>query len=217
MNNLIKRITKFNDELYSKEKIRFDNKEKSFFVIKGKIPVILSAPHSVKQLREGKIKEAENQTGAIVSILAEETGCFAIYKTYNKQDDANYDIENNEYKEEIKQIVKENDIKILLDIHGARDEYNFDIDLGTAYGENINNNIEILKKLKECFKKYKIENVTENKIFKVDNIRTVSKCINEETKIPCIQLEISWKYRNLDNLDNIERLIKALKEFILSF
>lgn len=217
MNNLIKRITKFNDELYSKEKIRFDNKEKSFFAIKGKIPVILSAPHSVKQLREGKIKEAENQTGAIVSILAEKTGCFAIYKTYNNQDDANYDIENNEYKEEIKHIVKENNIKLLLDIHGARDEYNFDIDLGTAYGENINNNTEILEKLKSYLKKNKIENVTENKTFKADSIRTISKYINEETKIPCIQLEISWKYRDLNNLDNVKRLIKALEEFILNF
>lgn len=217
MNKLKERVEKFNNELYGSEKKRANSKERAFDVVKGKIPIIVSAPHSVKQLREGKIKEAENQTGAIVSILAEETGCFAIYKTYNKQDDANYDIENNEYKEEIKQIVKENDVKILLDIHGAKDEHDFDIDLGTAYGENINNKIEVLDRLKDCFKKYKIKNVTENKTFKADSIKTISKYINEETKIPCIQLEISWKYRNLDNLDNIERLIESLKEFILSF
>lgn len=217
MDNLIDRINKFNDELYSKEKIRLENKEKSFKVIKGKIPIILSAPHTIKQLREGKVKGAEHQTGAIASILAKEIGCFAIYKTYNNSDDANYDIKNNEYKEEIKKIIKENDIKILLDIHGAKDEHGFDIDLGTAYGENINNNIEILEKLKSYFKKYNIENITENKTFKADSIRTISKYINEETKIPCIQLEISCKYRNLDNLDNIERLIKALEEFILNF
>ena len=203
MNKIKERIEKFNHELYDNEKNRLNNKKKSFRVIKGNIPVIISAPHSVKQLREGKVKEAENQTGAIASIFSEETDCFAIYKTYNNQDDANYDIENNKYKEEIKKIIKENDIRILLDIHGAKDEHNFDIDLGTAYGENINNNIEILKRLKNYFKKYKIENVTENKIFKADSIRTISKYINEETKIPCIQLEISWKYRNLDNLDNI--------------
>ena len=74
----------------------------------------------------------------------------------------------------------------MLDIHGAKDEHNFDIDLGTAYGENINNNIEILKRLKNYFKKYKIENVTENKTFKADSIRTISKYINKETKIQCI-------------------------------
>ena len=217
MNNLIKRITKFNDELYSKEKIRLKNKEKSFRVINGKIPIIVSAPHTVRQLRKGKIKGAEYQTGAIVNILVEETGCFAIYKTYNNQDDANYNIENNEYKKEIKRIVKENNIKLLLDIHGAKDEHRFDIDLGTAYGKNINNNIEILEKLKSYLKKNKIENVTENKIFKADSIRTISKYINEETKVPCIQLEVSWKYRDLNNLDNIKRLIKALEEFILNF
>lgn len=92
----------------------------------------------------------------------------------------------------------------MLDIHGARDEYDFDIDLGTSYGENINNNMEIVEKFKKCFKKYEIEKVTENKTFKADSIRTISRYINEEAKIPCIQLEISWKYRNLDNLNNIE-------------
>ena len=186
MNKIKERIEKFNHELYDNEKNRLNNKEKSFRVIKGNIPVIISAPHSVKQLREGRVKGAEYQTGAIASILSEETSCFAIYKTYNNQDDANYDMENNEYKEEIKKIIKENDIRILLDIHGAKDEHNFDIDLGTAYGENINNNIEILKRLKNYFKKYKIENVTENKTFKADSIRTISKYINKETKIQCI-------------------------------
>lgn len=38
-------------------------------MVKGKIPVIISAPHTVKQLRERKIKEAENQTGAIANII----------------------------------------------------------------------------------------------------------------------------------------------------
>lgn len=217
MDNLKERIDKFNNELYGKEKERLNKKEKSFIVIKGGIPVIISAPHTVKQLREGKIKEAENQTGAIAYILGEETGSYVIYKTYNNQDDANYDIENNEYKEEIKHIVKENNIKLLLDIHGAKDDYDFDIDLGTSYGENINNNMEIIEKLKKCFKKYKIENVTENKTFKADSIRTISKYINEETKIPCIQLEVAWRYRDFKNLDNIKKLIKALKEFVLYF
>lgn len=217
MNKLKERIEKFNNELYGNEKKRANSKVRSFNVVKGKIPIVVSAPHTVKQLREGKIKAAENQTGAIASILGEETGCFIIYKTYNNQDDANYDIENNEYKEEIKHIVKENNIKLLLNIHGARDEHNFDIDLGTSYGENINDNIEIIEELKECFKRNEIENVTENKTFKADTIRTISKYINEETKIPCIQVEIAWKYRDLDNLENIERVIKALKEFILNF
>ena len=80
MDNLIERINKFNDELYSKEKIRLENKEKSFKVIKGKIPIILSAPHTIKQLREGKVKGAEHQTGAIASILAKE---ISVYYTIN--------------------------------------------------------------------------------------------------------------------------------------
>lgn len=51
MNKIKERIEKFNHELYDNEKNRLNNKEKSFRVIKGNIPVIISAPHSVKQLR----------------------------------------------------------------------------------------------------------------------------------------------------------------------
>ena len=83
MNKLKERIERFNNELYGNEKDKLNSKWRSFNVVKGKIPVIISAPHTVKQLRERKIKEAENQTGAIANIIWEETGCFTIYKTYN--------------------------------------------------------------------------------------------------------------------------------------
>ena len=33
-----------------------NEKNKSFETIKGKIPILISAPHSVRQIRNGKIK-----------------------------------------------------------------------------------------------------------------------------------------------------------------
>ena len=86
---------------------------KSFKVIKGKVPIILSAPHCVKHMRKENELTEEGETGAIVQYLAEHTNCWCIYKTSNNQDDANYDIENNPYKEEIAKIVKNNSIKYL--------------------------------------------------------------------------------------------------------
>ena len=52
MENLKQRIQRYNkifDEYQNKQK-------ESFKIIEGKIPVLISAPHSVRQLREGKIK-----------------------------------------------------------------------------------------------------------------------------------------------------------------
>ena len=49
-------IEKYNKELLENEKIRKERKEVSFKIINGSLPIILSAPHAVRQLRENKIK-----------------------------------------------------------------------------------------------------------------------------------------------------------------
>ena len=51
------------------------NNKNSFELLEGCGSVIVSAPHSVEQIRNGKIKFAEYQTGAITRILHEKIGC----------------------------------------------------------------------------------------------------------------------------------------------
>ena len=95
MEKLKQQIELYNKEIFDNEQKRAERKEKSFKIINGSIPIILSAPHCVNQTRQGKIKQAEGETGAIVQILSKLTNCYAIYKTYNNNDDANYDIIGN--------------------------------------------------------------------------------------------------------------------------
>lgn len=213
LKNLKLEIEKYNKELLENEKIRKKRKEVSFKIINGSLPIILSAPHAVRQLRENKIKSAEGETGAIVQILAKETGCYAIYKTYNNDDDANYDLDS-KYKKELSKIIETENIKLLLDIHGAKNEHDFNIEICTDNGKNINYNNELVYSLKKCFEKEKIDKITENTIFKANSIRTISKYIHEETNIPCIQLEITGRYRYIENLEGIQKLLNSLKEYI---
>lgn len=213
LKNLKLEIEKYNKELLENEKIRKERKEVSFKIINGSLPIILSAPHAVRQLRENKIKSAEGETGAIVQILAKETGCYAIYKTYNNDDDANYDLDS-KYKKELSKIIETENIKLLLDIHGAKNEHDFNIEICTDNGKNINYNNELVYSLKKCFEKEKIDKITENTIFKANSIRTISKYIHEETNIPCIQLEITGRYRYIENLEGIQKLLNSLKEYI---
>ena len=77
-----------------------------------------------------------------------ETNCYCIYKTKNNNDDANYDLENNNYKEELLKIINKNKIKLLLDIHGASDKYGFGIDIATDNEINLNDKEIVLKILK---------------------------------------------------------------------
>ena len=205
----IKLNKKFDE--FSKE----NEKNKSFETIKGKIPILISAPHSVRQIRNGKIKGKDIYTGPIAIVLQQETNCHCIYKTKNNNDDANYDIENNTYKEEILKIIKQNNIKLLLDIHGASDEHGFEVDIATGERENLNGNEKALEILVEVLKKHNIGNIEIDKVFIAKSIHTICKTIAEKTSIPCIEIEIAKKFRDINNFSNISKIIEALKEYII--
>lgn len=191
-----------------------DENKQIYEVINGKIPVLISAPHSVRQYRNGKIKEKDLYTGPIVIELQRLTNCYCIYKTKNNNDDANYDIENNSYKEEILKIIKKNKIKLLIDIHGASNKYGFGIDIGTGEGKNLNNKKKAVEILKNILERYEIENIEIDKIFKANSIHTICKTISEKTMIPCIEIEIAKKYRDIENFEELTKMILALRKYI---
>lgn len=209
MEELKKQIEKYNQKIIDGEK-----QGKSFEIVEGEVPIILSAPHCVKQTRNGKMKGEEGETGAIVQYISERTNCWCIYKTANNQDDANYDTENNPYKEAIIQIVENNKIKLLLDIHGAGYENDFDIEIGTGQMENLQRKNFIIDELKESFIINNIKNIAVDTKYKAISEHTISRQISQKTKIPCVQLEINGRYRYIENLEGIEKLIKALMTFI---
>ena len=209
MEELYEKISSYNNKLIEKGK----KLGKSYETISGEIPIIVSAPHCVKHIRNGKIKSAEGETGAIVQYLAEKSKCYAIYKTYNNGDDANYDIKDNPYKEEIEKLIKQNDIKLLLDLHGANYEHDFDIDIGTGKGENLIGKMFLVEELKNCFMKNGIENVVVDGEFKAISEHTISRSISQKLLVPCIQVEISGKYRHIQNIEGIDKLIKSILMF----
>lgn len=213
MENLKQRI-----ESYNKKFDEYENKplkeEQTFEVIEGKIPVLLSAPHSVRQLREGKIKGKDRYTGAITIELAKQTNSFAIYKTYNNQDDASYDIENNEYKEKVLELINKHNIKVFLDIHGAKDTDEFDVDIGTDEKRNLNGKTQILENLIKNLKEKGITKIGIDKKFKACTMHTLTKKIASSTNIACMQIEITRKYRDLEQVEKMEKIINAIKSWI---
>ena len=98
------------------EKYFSENHENSYELLSGSGPVMISAPHSVEQTRNGSIKYAEPETGVLAKMLHEELGCPVIYKTGNKGDDANFD-EESSYKNALIEYVKNNNILFVLDLH----------------------------------------------------------------------------------------------------
>lgn len=199
--------------------IGISTRKNNFKIIEGTTSILLSAPHAVKQYREGRIKEEDKLTGAIVEYLCMRTGANGIIRTWNFNDDPNYENigQSLKYKQCILNLIKEKNIKYLIDIHGCTDQHGFDIELGTNNGENINQNTDYLEILKSEFSK--IGKVAIDEKFKAKRNTIVSNFTNKNSGIPCVQIEISRKFRRDDNnlielLHIFENLIRKLQETI---
>ena len=185
----------------------------NFMIIEGKLPILLSAPHAVKHFRSGKEKQDDTSTGPLVEIICQKCGTYGIIRTFNKMDDPNFDDTGLglKYKNTIVELVKEKEIKYLLDIHACSDEHGFDINIGTNDGKNINNDnfLEIIKNEFE-----KIGKVEVDKMFKASGENTVCNYVHRNAGISCFQIEISaslrWKTKDLLKVIDVLKKITGL-------
>ncbi len=184
----------------------------NYTFIKGNIPILLSAPHAVKQQRNGKVKVQDSYTGGITEYLCNTCNTYGIIRNHNVLDDPNTDNSGPgfAYKQKILNTIKEYDIKLLLDIHGCSDYHNFDFCIGTNNGENINGRKDILEFLYN--KLTTIGKTVIDECFKANLNENVSRYISHHSTIPCIQLEISTQFR-IDKT-HLEKLLPILQESI---
>lgn len=163
----------------------------------GNIPILISAPHTVKQWRNEKYKSADIYTGALAKTLHESTGAHVIYKASTNGDE-NYTTEETEYRKKIKDIVSKNDIKIIIDLHGMSSDKDSNIDIGTGNSSNIN----LLGKdymLSLIGSSLGSNNYTVNKYFSGGKTYTMSGYCSSKLGMPTLQFEINKKYRSSDS------------------
>ena len=89
-----------------------------FKIKEGNIPVMISAPHSINQFREGQLKYADMYTGGIALLLHELTGCHVIFSSKYKGKDPNYDPNpngENLYQTTFKYYVDNDNIFVVFD------------------------------------------------------------------------------------------------------
>lgn len=185
---------------------------KSFFIKQGTGNVLISAPHSVRHMREGTEKKPDMFTGALAKYVSEVTNCHLIAKIAFDDDDPNYS-KNSPYKKALAKYVKEHNIEYVIDLHGASNSHPFNVDVGTDDDFNINFNNNIKRLILKSFKKERINKVKFNHTFKA-NTNQVSKYVNRQTGATAFQLEIASKYRKGDYYRNITA--KALINLVYS-
>lgn len=188
--------------------------EEDFNIVIRNNGVILSAPHATKQIRNGKVKKCETKTKYIVDKVAKKTNCCCIYKTMCLGDDANYD-DYSYYRQKCSQVINEQNIKFLLDVHGMAAEREEDICIGIANGKNINGREDILENITRRFRKHKFEKVSIDIPFSSSGNNCVSSYIHDKCGIFTLQIEINYKYLSSVYPEyDLMRIVDAFKDVV---
>ena len=196
----------FEEQINELENLELSN---DFTILKGSVPILFSAPHTMKQLRsDGSIKLKEPYTKAIALYLNKYFNTYAIIKNNDTGIDSNRD-NYDEYNIEMRRLIEDNDIKLVIDLHGASKDRNFDIEFGTL--NNLSADFSTIKELEEAFTENSITNISHNDPFKGGAITQGLYSLDD---VDVVQIEINGKYRDYNNIKDLEKLIKSLQNFI---
>lgn len=182
---------------------------RNFEVFRGEIPVIASAPHAVKQWRNEKVKNRDALTGGIVEYLAERFEVYGITRIWDAKDDPNFgdDEWSRGYRAKVREMVTEVGAKIVFDVHGCRNRYGFDIDIGINGGRNLACERGVIEKMAEIWRREGLD-VRIDERFTAERLNTVSNQVHRMTGVSCLQIELSEDVRKGD-----EKIRKFLKGF----
>ena len=184
--------------------------DEKYRVLSGNIPVLLSAPHAVNQIRGEDVRDAEKYTGGLVRYLAGATNSYAIFQLFTHSD-PNTDLESM-YKDGVLNLVNGFNIKLLIDVHSSTFSDDTDIDIVSNNRETLNGMDKLIDKLKELGIKY---NVTfDEKNF--PNKEKENEIIYETSKtcgIPSFRIVINNKKLHIHNLCKILLIILNIDSY----
>ena len=199
----------FEHEINELENLKDEN---DYLILKGSVPILFSAPHTMYQLHDdGTTKLKEPYTKAIALYLNKYCNIYSIIKNTDTGIDSNKD-NYDKYNVEMRRLIKENNIKLVIDLHGASKDRNFDIEFGTL--NNLSADFSTIKELEEAFTENGINNISHNDPFKGGAITQGIYALDD---VDVIQIEINGKYRDYNNVESLEKLIQSLKKFIKQY
>jgi hypothetical protein len=206
MNKIIREIREIEFE-----KIRYDEENEDYFATReGNIPILISAPHGAKHLRNDTWKEEDEYTSSIAIKLAEATGAHCIYVKNRTTEDPNF-IKKSKYKDKVRNIINDHQIKFLLDIHGAGKKRPFNICVGTRYDEKEQCSCPTFKSIIEnSLKSLQKPPLFNRPYFKARKSETVTSFAREECGIESAQIEINANFRIVERkMDSVKAVSGA--------
>jgi hypothetical protein len=183
--------------------------EDYFEVLKGRIPVLLSAPHGAKHYRNGSFKEEDEYTSSLGIKLGEITGAYVIFVKNRTREDPNYDIRAR-YKDDIKKLVTGKGMRFVADLHGADHNRDYKVNVGIIDDDITKCSCPTLKPLiEEAFKGF------QQPLFNLDcytasSPGTVTYFAKNTCKIEAAQFEINGRYRIIERKPDSSRAQKGM-------
>ena len=190
-----------------------------FQIIEGKTPVLFSAPHAFPHRRPtiiGNYKLGESLTDKIVQELCGECHSFGIYLLKECDYDPNYHKEKeNEYKRKVKEIIRENKIERFIDIHGLKENQNYDI--GIYYTTRFSKSLEFAYEVEQGLNKGELSGINICVFRFLDNGQeSLGEYVASKLRVPAIQLEVARYVRGDENLRRalVKNLSKVVEKYI---
>lgn len=215
------RRARIHEEAVSVERVHFYKTDKKvnpkqedpFWLSPGQLPVLVSAPHAVRHVRQKKIKMSDEFTGSIAYLVSKLTGCHGLAATKLYGGDPNVD-NPCIYKDKLVEICKREKIKCIIDIHGAARERNFDVDFGTNSGKNLVGSKVIVEIMTQNFQHFGLNSISTD-YFPAAGANTIANYVARELQIPALQIEINKQFRVPgQNPQGFHRLLGALVESV---
>lgn len=199
----------FDDEINRLESLEFNE---DYIIKKGSIPILFTAPHTMEQVSTDGVKKlSEPYTKAIALYLNKYFDVNTMVKINDTGSDSNKD-NRDEFKRELIRFVKDNNIRLVIDLHGSSIDRDFDVEFGTM--NNLSADYSTIKELSEAFTENGITNVKYNDPFKGGAITQYLYGIQD---VDVIQIEINRRFRDYNNLDNINKLCNCFEKFIKQY
>lgn len=131
MSDLLDRLVELEEDIYYKTAP--PQGEREFGYVFGRLPILISAPHGAAHLRNGKLKQEDDYSAGLARLAARMTGAHAMYMRYRSSADPNF-YTGVPYKAFMREVVRRNRIRFVLDLHGAAAYRDFGLALGTLNG-----------------------------------------------------------------------------------
>ena len=178
------------------EGIQYNSESDDYFgIIEGSIPVLLSAPHGARHLRNGRWKGEDEYTSSLAITLGASTGASVVFVKNKTEEDSNC-LTSTRYKEAIRKLVDKKGIKFLADIHGADIARDYKISVGIIDEEDMEKCScpqykSVIEKAIRAFQ-YPLFNLD---AFTAGSPETVTSFARHVCGIEAAQFEINARYR----------------------